>query len=53
VLPEEVAGLFAQALMKYVPALPFIQDNELRNKQAREKFVFKVRCVDGDTSELE
>ena len=49
VLPEEVAGLFAQALMKYVPALPFIQDNELRNKQAREKFVFKVRCVDGDT----
>ena len=52
VLPEEVAGLFAQALMKYAPALPIIQDNELRNKQAREIF-FKVRCVDGDTSELE
>jgi|TARA_B110000495_G_C22725029_1_gene425717 hypothetical protein len=49
VLPEEVAGLFAQALMKYVPALPIIQDNELRNKQAREKFVFQVCCVDGDT----
>ena len=53
VLPEEVAGLFAQALMKYAPALPIIQDNELRNKQAREKFVFLVRCVDGDRSELE
>ena len=53
VLPEEVAGLFAQLLMKYAPALPIIQDNELRNKKARENFVFQVRCVDGDTRELE
>ncbi|MBN4077802.1 DUF523 domain-containing protein [Nitrospina gracilis] len=50
VLPEEVAGLFAQALMKHAPALPIIEENELRNKQAREKFISQVRCVDGDTS---
>jgi len=53
VLPKEVAGLYAQALMKYAPAFSIIQDNELRNKQAREKFVFQVRCVYGDRSELE
>jgi uncharacterized protein YbbK (DUF523 family) len=52
VLPDEVAGLFVQALIKHAPALPIIEENELRNKQAREKFISKVRCVDGDMSEL-
>jgi uncharacterized protein YbbK (DUF523 family) len=52
VLPEEVVGLFALALMKHAPALPIIEENELRNKQVREKFISQVRCVDGDTGKL-
>jgi uncharacterized protein YbbK (DUF523 family) len=46
VLPEEVAGLFVQALIKHALAVPIIEENELRNKQAREKFISQVRCVD-------
>jgi uncharacterized protein YbbK (DUF523 family) len=46
-LPEKVAGLFTQVLMKHAPAVPIIEEDELRNKQAREKFISQVRCVDG------
>ena len=52
VLPEEVAGLFAQALMKHAPALPIIEENELQNKEALEKFISQVRRVDGDINKL-
>jgi uncharacterized protein YbbK (DUF523 family) len=52
VLPEEVAGLFAQAIMKHAPALPIIEEYELRNKDALEKFISQVRCVDGNTNKL-
>jgi uncharacterized protein YbbK (DUF523 family) len=51
-LLEVVAGLFVQALMKHALALPIIEENELRNKQAREKFISQVRCVDRDTRKL-
>jgi uncharacterized protein YbbK (DUF523 family) len=52
VLPEKVAGLFAQALMKHAPALPIIEENELQNKEALEKFISQVRRVDGDINKL-
>ena len=51
-LLEEVAGLFAQALMKHAPALPIIEENELQNKEALEKFISQVRRVDGDINKL-
>ena len=40
---EQTAGLFAQALMKHAPALPIIEEVDLRNKQAREKFINQVQ----------
>lgn len=53
VLLEKVTGLFAQALLKYAPTLPRIEESELRHHQARENFISKVRCVDRGKRELE